>query len=231
MGEQGPATHTPSPTFHACRCAPSEPHQGTACFLHHRCARISLAYILCARATRLRQVGPYNNPQETYNYYYLPFCQPSGKGEKPAHKWGGLGEVLQGNELIDSQLDLKFRSAPCPGSLAWPACSTGAALGHGGSRGPVNLQHGQASAVPASPPMRSCDKNGATPSGAAGLSIICSSTATVLEGCRLPHVIPTASSAELQACRRHDWSHALLFSLMTPCLAPQRRSRSGRSAR
>lgn len=57
------------------------------------------------------QVGPYNNPQETYNYYYLPFCQPKDKGEKPAHKWGGLGEVLQGNQLIDSQLDLKFRSA------------------------------------------------------------------------------------------------------------------------
>lgn len=78
---------------------------------------------------RLPQVGPYNNPQETYNYYYLPFCQPSGKGEKPAHKWGGLGEVLQGNELIDSQLDLKFRSAPCSSSSAWPACFTGGRWG------------------------------------------------------------------------------------------------------
>lgn len=58
----------------------------------------------------VNKVGPYNNPQETYNYYYLPFCKP--KGEKAVHKWGGLGEVLQGNELIDSQLDLKFRSAP-----------------------------------------------------------------------------------------------------------------------
>jgi hypothetical protein len=26
------------------------------------------------------------------------------------HKWGGLGEVLGGNELIDSQIDIKFRS-------------------------------------------------------------------------------------------------------------------------
>ena len=76
-----------------------------------------------------RQVGPYNNPQETYNYYYLPFCQPAGKGEKPAHKWGGLGEVLQGNELIDSQLDLKFRSAPCF-KLLGTAC-----LLHGSDRG------------------------------------------------------------------------------------------------
>ena len=85
--------------------------QGLSAFSHLR-RGVVLAYPLCERG-RLRQVGPYNNPQETYNYYYLPFCQPSGKGEKPAHKWGGLGEVLQGNELIDSQLDLKFRSAPC----------------------------------------------------------------------------------------------------------------------
>jgi transmembrane 9 superfamily protein 3 len=55
----------------------------------------------------VNKVGPYNNPQETYNYYSLPFCQPS---ENPAHKWGGLGEVLGGNELIDSQIDIKFIS-------------------------------------------------------------------------------------------------------------------------
>lgn len=50
----------------------------------------------------------YNNPQETYNYYYLPFCKPAGAG-KAAHKWGGLGEVLEGNQLIDSQLEVKYR--------------------------------------------------------------------------------------------------------------------------
>ncbi|XP_020571527.1 transmembrane 9 superfamily member 1-like isoform X2 [Phalaenopsis equestris] len=54
----------------------------------------------------VNKVGPYNNPQETYNYYSLPFCQP---GEKPSHKWGGLGEVLGGNELIDSQIELKYQ--------------------------------------------------------------------------------------------------------------------------
>lgn len=42
------------------------------------------------------------------NYYFLPFCKPST--DKPKHKWGGLGEVLQGNELIDSQLEFKFRT-------------------------------------------------------------------------------------------------------------------------
>ncbi len=57
----------------------------------------------------VNKVGPYDNPQETYNYYYLPFCAPRDAG-KPKHKWGGLGEVLQGNELIDSQLEVKFKS-------------------------------------------------------------------------------------------------------------------------
>lgn len=57
----------------------------------------------------VNKVGPYDNPQETYNYYYLPFCAPREAG-KPKHKWGGLGEVLQGNELIDSQLEVKFKS-------------------------------------------------------------------------------------------------------------------------
>ncbi|KAL7200002.1 hypothetical protein ACSBR2_022165 [Camellia fascicularis] len=54
----------------------------------------------------VNKVGPYNNPQETYNYYSLPFCHPTGE---MAHKWGGLGEVLGGNELIDSQIDIKFQ--------------------------------------------------------------------------------------------------------------------------
>ncbi|KAM7251836.1 hypothetical protein ACFE04_023719 [Oxalis oulophora] len=54
----------------------------------------------------VNKVGPYNNPQETYNYYSLPFCRPAGNS---VHKWGGLGEVLGGNELIDSQLDIKFQ--------------------------------------------------------------------------------------------------------------------------
>ena len=56
----------------------------------------------------VNKVGPYNNPQETYNYYSLPFCHPYG--DVATHKWGGLGEVLGGNELIDSQIDIKFGS-------------------------------------------------------------------------------------------------------------------------
>lgn len=63
----------------------------------------------------VNKVGPYNNPQETYNYYSLPFCHPSGSA---GHKWGGLGEVLGGNELIDSKIDIKFLSMQL--SLTYP---------------------------------------------------------------------------------------------------------------
>eukprot|EP00201_Polytomella_parva_P019090 CAMPEP_0175051062 /NCGR_PEP_ID=MMETSP0052_2-20121109/7589_1 /TAXON_ID=51329 ORGANISM="Polytomella parva, Strain SAG 63-3" /NCGR_SAMPLE_ID=MMETSP0052_2 /ASSEMBLY_ACC=CAM_ASM_000194 /LENGTH=377 /DNA_ID=CAMNT_0016315301 /DNA_START=82 /DNA_END=1212 /DNA_ORIENTATION=+ len=56
----------------------------------------------------VNKVGPYNNPQETYNYYSLPYCKPL-PNQKAEHSWGGLGEVLQGNELINSQLDIKFK--------------------------------------------------------------------------------------------------------------------------
>ncbi|KAM6581027.1 hypothetical protein CsatA_004801 [Cannabis sativa] len=55
----------------------------------------------------VNKVGPYNNPQETYNYYSLPFCHPAGSSA--AHKWGGLGEVLGGNELIESGFEIKFQ--------------------------------------------------------------------------------------------------------------------------
>ncbi|KAH7284451.1 hypothetical protein KP509_34G054800 [Ceratopteris richardii] len=55
----------------------------------------------------VNKVGPYYNPQETYNYFSLPFC--SAGDENPVHKWGGLGEVLEGNELIDSQIDIRFK--------------------------------------------------------------------------------------------------------------------------
>ena len=64
----------------------------------------------CVPSPRVNKVGPYNNPQETYNYYYLPFCKHFADG-KAEHSWGGLGEVLQGNELINSQIDVRFQGA------------------------------------------------------------------------------------------------------------------------
>ena len=44
---------------------------------------------------------------------------------KAAHKWGGLGEVLEGNQLIDSQLDVRYR-CECPAQLClsqWLICT------------------------------------------------------------------------------------------------------------
>ncbi|CAD7698457.1 unnamed protein product [Ostreobium quekettii] len=56
----------------------------------------------------VNKIGPYNNPQETYNYFYLPFCRPVPKSGKERN-WGNLGEVLEGNELVNSGLAIKFR--------------------------------------------------------------------------------------------------------------------------
>ncbi|KAL6756831.1 hypothetical protein V8C86DRAFT_3018753 [Haematococcus lacustris] len=70
----------------------------------------------------VNKVGPYNNPQETYNFYspVTPWCKPH-PNEKVEHSWGGLGEVLQGNELIRfSGLDINF-SDPSKGRQ--PLCS------------------------------------------------------------------------------------------------------------
>ena len=53
------------------------------------------------------KVGPYNNPQETYQYFDLPFCRPEGFHR--VKKKEGLGEVLEGNELVDSHLGIHFK--------------------------------------------------------------------------------------------------------------------------
>lgn len=57
--------------------------------------------------------------QETYNYFYLPFCKHK-PNQEDEHAWGGLGEVLQGNELINSQLDIKFKGTPTAAPAAAP---------------------------------------------------------------------------------------------------------------
>jgi len=51
-------------------------------------------------------VGPYNNPQETYEFYKkLPFCPPS---KLVQGRMEGLGEALSGYELIQSNLKPVF---------------------------------------------------------------------------------------------------------------------------
>ena len=51
------------------------------------------------------KIGPYHNPQETYQYYTLPFCPPPSN---EVHPPDGIGEVLEGNELRKSNLHVKF---------------------------------------------------------------------------------------------------------------------------
>ena len=55
----------------------------------------------------LNKVGPYHNPQETYDYFTLPFCTseaglaPSAEGGVQT-KYAGLGEVLEGHGFVHS---------------------------------------------------------------------------------------------------------------------------------
>ncbi len=51
-------------------------------------------------------MGPFPNPQETYPFYSLPFCQP----EKLEHFHSeGFGETILGYDLIRSAMQLSFK--------------------------------------------------------------------------------------------------------------------------
>jgi len=52
------------------------------------------------------KVGPFHNPSETYQYFDLPFCHPE---EGPSHKPESLGEVIDGNRLVSTPYELRFR--------------------------------------------------------------------------------------------------------------------------
>lgn len=54
------------------------------------------------------RVGPYHNPQETYSYYSLPFCRPD-TAKPTRHMHDGLGAVLEGNDMRDSGVLIRFR--------------------------------------------------------------------------------------------------------------------------
>src|SRR5690606_5411646 len=55
----------------------------------------------------LNKIGPKHNPSETYDYYHLPFCKPQLK-EDLRHKHDSLGVVLEGSDLIDSGLAIRY---------------------------------------------------------------------------------------------------------------------------
>ncbi|KAK9803193.1 hypothetical protein WJX73_001092 [Symbiochloris irregularis] len=52
------------------------------------------------------KVGPYANPSESYQYFTLPFCTPKGGKQ---YKLEGLGEVLEGDRLVNTPYELEFR--------------------------------------------------------------------------------------------------------------------------
>lgn len=55
----------------------------------------------------MNTVGPLNNRQETYPYYQLPFC--AGR-QSLQHHHETLGEALQGMDLVNSGIPIKFKS-------------------------------------------------------------------------------------------------------------------------
>jgi len=52
------------------------------------------------------KVGPFQNPTETYQFYNLPFCQPAAGKE---YKIEDLGEVLEGDRLVNTPYKIDFR--------------------------------------------------------------------------------------------------------------------------
>ena len=85
----------------------------------------------------LNKVGPYHNPQETYSFYRMPFCRPDHIKSQEKRKKPGLGEILEGNEYLNSGLLVEFATDTprTPGSLrarrrsaSWPAKSGGSDL-------------------------------------------------------------------------------------------------------
>lgn len=57
----------------------------------------------------VNKVGPYYNPQETYAYAHLPFCTSKLKSNFAKRPPDSIGSILEGNELVDSGLPIKFR--------------------------------------------------------------------------------------------------------------------------
>ena len=57
----------------------------------------------------LNKIGPFHNPQETYPYYSLPFCKPNIQESDLAKSQAGIGEVLEGNQLVDSGFQIQFQ--------------------------------------------------------------------------------------------------------------------------
>jgi len=64
----------------------------------------------------VNKVGPYHNPQETYEFFKLPFCKPE-LGIAIKKKPMSIGEELEGHDLTDSGYDLRFGQDVAPTKL------------------------------------------------------------------------------------------------------------------
>eukprot|EP00466_Bigelowiella_natans_P018981 jgi/Bigna1/55590/estExt_Genewise1Plus.C_640042 len=56
----------------------------------------------------VNKIGPFHNPQETYQYDSLGLCRESGRPAR--HKSQGLGGMLSGDDLVDSGMQIYFRT-------------------------------------------------------------------------------------------------------------------------
>jgi len=56
---------------------------------------------------QMNHVRPFNNPAETYNYYDLPFCVPSGGVTDAGSR---LGDALAGDRRKSSAYSVDFKS-------------------------------------------------------------------------------------------------------------------------
>jgi transmembrane 9 superfamily protein 3 len=56
----------------------------------------------------LNTVGPFHNPQETYPFHSLPFCKDAREDGQRFKNSHGMGEILEGNVLKDSGIQIQF---------------------------------------------------------------------------------------------------------------------------
>ena len=64
----------------------------------------------------MNKVGPYHNPQETYEYFKLPYCKPE-LGIQLTKKALSIGEQLEGHDLTNSGYDIHFAQDVAPTKL------------------------------------------------------------------------------------------------------------------
>ncbi|XP_077235779.1 transmembrane 9 superfamily member 3-like [Tasmannia lanceolata] len=65
------------------------------------------------------KVGPYHNPSETYRYFDLPFCLP----DQVIKKKETLGEVLNGDRLVNVRYNLNFKEDKTSEDVCWKTLS------------------------------------------------------------------------------------------------------------